>query len=101
MSESGLLRFFIIVSELSVITFIESGFTSYTNWYKYHKIMVTSGTLTDVGRNESLGKILMRLESIYGFSYKELFSYIKMFFEDEETLNYYDFTKHTYKSHIR
>lgn len=100
MSESGLLRFYIIASELSVIAYIESNFTNYQNWFNYYKQMINSEGKFIVTGADSLGKILIRLQDIYGFSFEELTTYLRMFFNKDGAIDYYEFSKYSYKLHI-
>ena len=101
MSERGLLRFNVILSELSVIVYKTTDFRTYKDWVMYFNKMLKSGahysqTLIRAWVND----IVNRLHSIYGINHKEIINMILDYLDGDKVLEYYEFTQHTYTSFI-
>lgn len=100
MSDKGLLRFNIILSELSITTYKSSDFDQYNEWFVYFNTMLQ----LKVTKLQTLVKkwlfgLVDKLYKIYGINYKELTNMVLNFFNRIDVVDYYKFTKYTYIGH--
>ena len=97
MSDRGLLRFNIILSELSVITYKTTDFRTYREWVTYFNQMLKISThKQQLLIRDWINGLVHKLYGIYGINYKEIVNMVLDFLDSDKVLEYYEFTQHTF-----